>query len=129
MLKDLGGVTGTLLVKALDVAALRHSVIANNIANAETEGFRPSRVEFESLLQSALGSETYANDGDRRASKAISTAPQIVVESSSENDGPTSLIQREMVALAKNTLRYQALVTALSRRGDWIGIAIKGGRA
>ena len=51
---DLGGVTGALVRLGLDVAVLRHQVIANNIANVHTPGFLPGRVHFESLLSEAV---------------------------------------------------------------------------
>lgn len=35
---------------ALDASALRQKVIADNVANAETPGFRPHEVAFEELL-------------------------------------------------------------------------------
>ena len=42
------------LEKGLDAAWTRNQVIANNIANADTPGFKSSKVEFESIFQSAL---------------------------------------------------------------------------
>ena len=42
------------LYKGLDAAWLRNEVIADNIANAETPGFKRSFVEFESLLQANI---------------------------------------------------------------------------
>jgi len=43
-----------LLEKTLDVCVLRHKVIANNIANVDTPGFKASRVIFEEKLKRAL---------------------------------------------------------------------------
>ena len=43
--------------RELDVAALRQSVIANNVANADTPNFKRSVVNFESQLRRALDSE------------------------------------------------------------------------
>ncbi|MBD3317195.1 MAG: flagellar basal body rod protein FlgB [Chitinivibrionales bacterium] len=48
-----GGGTQAVL-KSLDAATLRHRVIANNIANATTPGFRRVEVKFEDQLRRAL---------------------------------------------------------------------------
>ena len=54
--------------KGLDAGALRQRVIANNIANVNTPGFKKSAVEFESLLKAALGRDTI---------KMVTTHPSI----------------------------------------------------
>ena len=46
-----------IMTRELDVAALRQSVIANNVANADTPNFKRSVVNFESQLRRALDSE------------------------------------------------------------------------
>ena len=43
-----------LLVRLLGATSQRGSVISNNLANANTPGFTPERVEFESRLRAAL---------------------------------------------------------------------------
>jgi flagellar basal-body rod protein FlgB len=49
--------TVDLLHRAMDVGTVRRNVIANNIANADTPGFKRSTVNFESELKRALESE------------------------------------------------------------------------
>jgi flagellar basal-body rod protein FlgB len=49
--------TLSLAHRGLDVATLRQSVIANNIANAQVPNFKRSEVNFESALKQALDSE------------------------------------------------------------------------
>ncbi|HHU31829.1 MAG TPA: flagellar basal body rod protein FlgB, partial [Clostridia bacterium] len=46
-----------LLQKALNVASLRQDVLAHNIANVNTPGFKRSFVSFEESLQQALSSK------------------------------------------------------------------------
>jgi len=43
-----------MLNKLLDYYAVRHKVIANNIANAEVNGFQPSDVKFTRELADAI---------------------------------------------------------------------------
>ena len=49
--------TVDLLHRAMDAGTVRRNVIANNIANADTPGFKRSNVNFESELKRALESE------------------------------------------------------------------------
>jgi flagellar basal-body rod protein FlgB len=49
--------TVDLLHRAMDAGTVRRNVIANNIANADTPGFKRSTVNFESELKRALESE------------------------------------------------------------------------
>jgi flagellar basal-body rod protein FlgB len=46
-----------LLHRAMDASTVRRQVIANNIANADTPGFKRTIVNFESELKRALESE------------------------------------------------------------------------
>ena len=43
-------ITGALLSKSLDASLSIHQVIAHNIANVNSTGFRPLTVNFEQLL-------------------------------------------------------------------------------
>jgi len=49
--------TVDLLHRAMDASMVRRQVIANNMANAETPGFKRTNVNFESELKRALESE------------------------------------------------------------------------
>ncbi|GHV51012.1 flagellar basal body rod protein FlgB [Spirochaetia bacterium] len=49
--------TVDLLHRALDANSIRREVIADNIANVDTRGFKRSTVNFESELKRALDSE------------------------------------------------------------------------
>ena len=50
-----GNSTYQLLRGALDTAALRQKVIADNVANADTPGFKAHEVAFEEFLGNAMG--------------------------------------------------------------------------
>ena len=49
------------LGKAADASWVRNEVIGNNIANADTPGYKREDVDFESELQKALGSSRYTS--------------------------------------------------------------------
>jgi flagellar basal-body rod protein FlgB len=106
------------LSQVLDTAALRHRVIAQNIANVNTPGYRRLAVEFERDLAKALASP----EGN-----PMLVQPKVVIEDGPERaDGNTVDIDREMGALAKNSLLYQAAAQILTSRVASMRAAIAG---
>ena len=109
-------VTMTALQSALRGLSTRQRVIADNVANIQTPGFRAGRVEFESALSAAL------EDGE---------AP--VVESSlSRSTDPTRLdgnnvnLDDETIAAVETNLRYELTVRAMSEKFALLRTAIRG---
>ena len=99
-----------LYTKMLDFTAVRHTVIANNIANVNTPGFRRSDVEFADELERVLRDKGLAGVktlGYRRT-KPETTAMR--------NDGNNVDVDVEMSALAENALLYQIYAQLLARR-------------
>ncbi|MBN1899059.1 MAG: flagellar basal body rod protein FlgB [Spirochaetes bacterium] len=121
--------TNYLLQKAMDVSLTRHKVISDNIANADTPGFKRSRVSFESHLLRALASE----DEMCKCPKAYMThqnhiqfckpmdyrtvQPKIDVDydTSLRNDKNNVDIEKEVSDAVVNTLRYRALSRRLNQ--------------
>lgn len=133
MIEDLGGVTTQMVRLALDVAMQRHSVISNNVANVNTEGFRPQVLEFEShlkqqLAQQGIGWETVSNSDALQ--RALSEAQADVQRSQYVHaSGATKVeLDQEMLKMSENVLRYQALLSALEKRGSIMHMAISGSR-
>jgi flagellar basal-body rod protein FlgB len=106
------------LAKTLDAASLRQKVIAHNIANANTPGFKRSEVVFEQALRQAL--EAGRQDGSRREAmnRIRAVRPQVVQDHTTTMrvDGNNVDVEHEMAQLAINTLNYQAAVQRLSSR-------------
>lgn len=130
MIDDIGGITSAVVGAALDAALLRHEIIANNIANVDTPGYRARRVNFEDHLRG------FVQQG------AMGPRDSILLEQRLDwvrdlMDSPDSMIvtedqtvelDREIVQLTENTLRYRALIEAASKRGDLLRMAVKEGR-
>ena len=125
---ELTGVTAQAVKLALDVAVLRHQVIANNIANADTPGFTPKRVSFEEQLRGIESSLWTGRSDSAFRAKLELVAERLGTDSIVDDGDETVQIDLEMVKLADNTLRYQALISALSNRGSILRSAITGGR-
>ena len=54
-----------ILDKAADASWMRENVITNNIANIDTPGYKRQDVDFESVLQKALGKTKYSSRHSR----------------------------------------------------------------
>ncbi|MEW5898684.1 MAG: flagellar basal body rod protein FlgB [Bacillota bacterium] len=121
------------LEKQLDAAALTQKVVANNLANVNTPGFKKSSVRFLDELKKAL---------DSRALPLLTTHPRhlpstvpltqvapIVVKEEETTMGYNQNnvdVEQEMVNLAANTLAYQAATRAIGDRLALLGYVIRG---
>ncbi|MDR1209430.1 MAG: flagellar basal body rod protein FlgB [Clostridiales bacterium] len=113
---------------AMAAAEKRDGVIANNIANADTPGFKKSGVTFEEYFAKALGEEG-GRITARNASKALSARPEIYTEYGSYEyriDGNNVDIESEMTELYKNGARYDTLVSGVVNNYKRLNLAITG---
>ncbi len=117
--------TTDVLSKSLDLQLLRHSVISDNIANAETPGFKARRVEFESELQRAVDS-IENNDG---STELKDLSPNIAQDPNSEmgQDLNTVDMDREMAQMTKNDMKYSATSQAVSKKFAMLRYAVTEG--
>jgi len=116
-----------ILEKSLDVAWLRNQIISNNIANVDTPGFKSSKVEFESILRSAMENGEISSDG----TGGLDGVEPVVVENrwtTMRMDGNNVDIDSEMVDLARNSIQYDALVQKISKEFGRIRMAIREGK-
>jgi flagellar basal-body rod protein FlgB len=100
-----------MLEKALDAAALRQQVISNNIANVNTDGYRPQAVAFEEKLNEMC---QQAADDDPNSGGWPTGAQVAGLEPELETKTGRVDIQRENVNLGKNQIVYNALTTKIS---------------
>jgi flagellar basal-body rod protein FlgB len=97
------------LERAISGASMRQSVLANNLANAETPGFRRMDVDFHSALAQAMSS------GDQAAIESAQFTPQQESQTM-RADGNGVDVDTESAAMAKNGLEYEALVSVARSR-------------
>lgn len=114
------------LSKSLDMYLMRQSVIADNIANAETPGYKARRVDFEAELQRAVDSVDNAGAPSRDIS---SVSARVYQDADSERgqDLNTVDMDREMAEMTKNDLRWSAATNAVSRKFALLKYSISGG--
>lgn len=98
--------TAEALRRSLQAASMRQQVLANNIANATTPGFKRSRVDFETKLAEAL----------RNGQPVDQVQPEVVQENYTigKPDGNNVDIELEMSQLAENQIYYAALTRSLN---------------
>lgn len=121
----LENVTNQLVGKALDVVMLNQQVIANNVANVNTQNYQALKVDFDALMADIK--EVVQNGGDKEALKSAIQRLDLEQGAITEETIARVALDEQMVELTKNSLRYQALLNARGQLGSLVGMAIKGG--
>ena len=99
------------LTAVLDVSQLRQRVIANNIANVSTKGYRVQRVQFQEYLDSYVRKplvEGQTSDSRHIAIPHPINNPKVFEPESGLNDGGLNNVDvdKEMATLAENHLFF-----------------------
>jgi flagellar basal-body rod protein FlgB len=97
------------LERAISGASMRQSVLANNLANAETPGFSRMDLDFHGALALAMKSS------DAATIEATGFTPQQDAQTM-RADGNGVDVDTESAAMAKNGLEYEALVSVAKAR-------------
>lgn len=117
------------LDKAADAAWIRNDAIANNIANADTPGYKRQDVAFESELQKALKYNRYQTMDDKvghvKLNRLNPRTYTDYADFSYRLDGNNVDIDTENVMLASNQLRYNGLMTGINQEFSNLKLVIK----
>ncbi len=118
---------------ALDVSMLRHEIHAQNIANAETPGYKRKYVVFEPLFQKLLNEKKIdlrVTNPKHMKLLSGSVRPLVMVDRSTSyrNDGNNVDVDVETVEMIKNGLRYQVLTRLMSMNIDRYNTVLRGVR-
>ena len=105
---------------ALEVRSQRMGLLASNIANASTPGFKARDLDFNTALRSAEQS-----DGDL-SETALTGATRYRVPTQPSMDGNTVDLSQEQTAFAENAVQYQTTLSFLNGRINEITRALKG---
>lgn len=129
-----------LLQRTMDVAEIKQKVIADNIANVDTPGFKKREVVFEEKLKEIL-----QNDKKEEMPLKITDARHIQIAGdisvdtlqpeirqlntqTFRNDGNNVDIDVEMAEMSKNKIMYDALAQSITNELRLLRIAISGRR-
>jgi len=123
--------TLTRLEQSLDVRLVEHNVLAGNVANADTPGYRPKELDFSQAMAAAQQASATdgmaatdarhldASGGTMDGSRATSAATMLIRQgggSSPSIDGNEVDIDRVMAGLAENGLQYGASAKAAGKK-------------
>ena len=111
---------------ALGAAGKRQEVLANNLANVNTPGYKREDVQFDGVLSKALAA---AKAGD--SSNLDALRPEVQTDSSAvamRADGNSVDVDQEMAYVAENNIRYNALVQLAQKKLETMKYVISDGR-
>lgn len=115
---------------ALNLHAYRQQLIASNIANADTPGYRARDVDFAAALKNALSGQTVPKLGVPLVpgEKTPPLGAELLYRSAVQRsvDGNTVDIDVERAQFAENTVRYEAQLMFMSSQIKAMLSAIQG---
>lgn len=98
----------------MDLVGLRQKLVASNIANADTPGYKTKDVDFQSQYEALL-------DGGPAAVSELDSLP-------AKSDGNNVSVDREARLLAENALRFSVASQLAKGALNAVRSAIHGGR-
>ena len=134
------GKTMDLLHRSMDVGTLRHEVLANNMANVNTDHFKRSDLTFETALKAALDSEnpvgkfpSHRPEADkapfaRQVVDYRTVKPKKTLDfmSVSKNNGNNVDPDVEAYNITQNIMRYQLAAQAVNSHFNQINLVLRG---
>ena len=108
---------------ALQGTSARNDAIMNNIANADVPGFTARRVEFEGRLAQAV--DRWRSSGELDLSRSGPVTRYQEGNHFFRMDRSNVDMEREMVALFTNTVRYDVLVNSVLHNSRMLGVVLQ----
>ena len=120
--------------QALDLRVKRAEVLANNLANADTPGFKARDIDFKAALNNSMaqsgasGTMAMAQTNSKHLSTNSGSSESLLYRNPTQPaiDGNTVDTQQEMAAYMKNAMDYQASFQFLNSKFKGLTNAIKG---
>jgi flagellar basal-body rod protein FlgB len=106
-----------LLEQIIKTSALRHKVLASNIANVDTPGYKAKDVLFKDEINNQTIGITNTSPNHIQGTKnQKETGGMVPVERSSFEDGNNVVLDMELANMTENALLYEAGVRLLSQK-------------
>lgn len=118
--------------QSLALGARRLEVLAANMANADTPGYKARDIDFRSALRDAMSATTASDRLERTHARHLSGHLSTVdrlkyrVPNQPALDGNTVDPQLEQTSFAEASVRYQASLDFLASRIDGLRKALRG---
>ena len=113
---------------ALELRSARMCVLASNIANAATPGFKARDIDFNAALDARLQARNPTGFDSDINGAITAGSPHLLYRQSAlpSLDGNTVELGREQVAFAQNALAYSATLSFVQGKVNTITRALKG---
>ena len=118
---SMSDVTTATLKSLLDGCATRQTVLANNVANANTAGFTRSDVSFKDAMAQALTSKN-----PEQSMQQVHATIHEDTKTARRGDGNNVSLQKELGMMAENRLLYDLSAQALAVQYARTRSAIRG---
>ena len=105
------------LEQYMNLLATRQKLVASNIANVDTPGYRTKDIDFHFEFMSHM-------DSPERADPAVFEAPGLLVH----NDGNDVSLDREMKALSETAIRFSVASNLIKGEFRMMKSAIQEGK-
>ena len=115
------GPNGDVLMRLLSAATERSRILAGNVANQNTPGYKRQNLKFEDLLTKELESGG-ANLHNIMPQREIDT------QTVGNPNGNNVAMEKEVAAMRENMLRYEMYATILKGSNKLVESAIHGDR-
>ena len=118
--------------KALELRTLRSQVLASNIANANTPGFKAQDFDFKKALEAAANnqamglSRTHSDHFSGRSNSMGVDMGYLIPFQNGTGDDNTVDLPSQQVAFAQNALEYQMSLRFLDSKIKGLRKALKG---
>lgn len=128
----------SILEKSLNASWARNDAISQNLANVDTPKYKRKDIAFEEFLNDSMGRTSLEGKVTDKRHIAINTRdvnkiePTLVEDNSDSSmriDGNNVDIDSEMANLAKNQIKYNALIQMINSNYSKIKSVIKEGRS
>ena len=92
----------------------QQELIADNIANVNTPGYRAKSLDFDGFMRQAL-----------RANSDIDAFVRQDQRTQFRTDGNQVDVEREMVLMMENSLRYRSVLSQVNRKMDMLNSIVR----
>ena len=117
------------LGKTADASWMRNDIIANNLSNVNTPGYKRQDIDFEEQLRKALGNSRYESvDAKVTHLNRAELTPRVYTDAANFTyrlDGNNVDIETENVELASNQIKYQGLIQCVNQEFSNLQMVIK----
>ena len=121
-----------LVEKAMDLRSQRQSLLASNLANVNTPGYRRKDISFEEKLRSAMNMSGTSVARTREnhlggGQNLVSVVPDLVVPARTaiNNDLNSVDMESELAKMGRNRLLYEVLIQAMTKKMQLLEYTIR----